>query len=97
MTQITIVHHLAMGQCHQLWWAWERDGLSMVLKFVTMDSFDFYQVGGPRWRKSLAERRSRRKADRQHRETWGGLEADESAGRSFPPLRRRRRPPASLN
>jgi hypothetical protein len=71
--RLASVHHLPTGTYHQLWWAWERQGLSFSLVPVALSSFEFFEDAGPRWRKTLAERRARTRVEREQRERWSGV------------------------
>jgi MFS family permease len=63
------LHDLPTGTYHQLWWAWERaeNGMDLEMIVVALGSFDFYQVGGPKWRKKLAHLRAERRARKLQR------------------------------
>jgi hypothetical protein len=63
------LHDLPTGTYHALWWAWERaeNGMDLDMVVVALGSFDFYQVGGPKWRKTLAHLRAKRQARKLQR------------------------------
>jgi len=71
---LTSVHDLPTGRYHQLWWAWERaaDGMDVNIVFVALGWFDYYQAGGPNWRKSLAHYRAARRARRLQQDPGAG-------------------------